>query len=194
MNGLKKRLIQLKTNNIKLVMQIEQMERGSEAAHLQDQREFNRTRRKLVAEQSSRMIVEQMPPLLPPGLIEENMRVQHELAAKMNEAKELGECVCEIFSSLRDKLRKNETKSNGFGLAGSLLFKISTSGKAPNKQKQVARKTDSKLLIYDVLKRKYERVMKEQQQEKQEFHLTMDEFLQYSASQIVGVIELKGGF
>ena len=58
----------------------------------------------------------------------------------------------------------------------------------------MARKTDSKLLIYDVLKRKYERVMKEQQQEKQEFHLTMDEFLQYSASQIVGVIELKGGF
>ena len=122
MNGLKKRLIQLKTSNIKLVMQIEQMERGSEAAHLQDQREFNRTRRKLVAEQSSRMIVEQIPPLLPPGLIEENMRVQHELAAKMNEAKELGECVCEFFSSLWDKLRMNETKSKGFGLAGSLLI------------------------------------------------------------------------
>ena len=37
-------------------------------------------------------------------------------------------------------------------------------------------------------------MIKEQYKEKEEFNITLEQFMQYSALQIMGVIELKGGF
>lgn len=112
------------------------------------------------------MIVEKSPPMPLSSLWAENNKVQKQLYNKINEARELGDNLAVIFSLLREKLKKNEAKSNNFGLAGSLLFKLSSDNrKNEHSLLPYKRKNDSKLLIYDILRNKYDSIMREKKKE-----------------------------
>lgn len=82
----------------------------------------------------------------------ESSRVEWALLSKISKANDLKAFIEQCFGVLRDKLRKQEKKSNAYGLAGSMLFKLDAQQLQRSKLCPKAKTSDSKLIIYDVLR------------------------------------------
>lgn len=58
------------------------------------------------------------------ALQKENIRLEIELFQKIDKVKQLRLFIEECFEVCREKLKKQEKRSNLYGLAGSMLFKL----------------------------------------------------------------------
>jgi hypothetical protein len=54
-------------------------------------------------------------------------------------------------------------------------------------------KSDQRLLIYDVLKQKHSNEIKAEIKHENEIFVELDQFMQFTPIQLIGLIELKGG-
>lgn len=92
------------------------------------------------------------------SLKKQKQDLQTMLWQKINKKITISNYLFKNYNFLKDKLMKQEKKSNIYGLHGSLFFKLQENVKLSNGFGPVVsrkNKLDHKLLIYDVLKQKH---------------------------------------
>lgn len=95
-------------------------------------------------------------------LLKQNAKISTEIYHKINSVTKTEKFIKESYSLLLNKLAINEKKSNRYGLSGSLFFQLKNFEVKP--KRQYLQKKDSKLMIYDVLKARYDRINGEEKQ------------------------------
>ena len=115
---------------------------------------------------------------------------------KINKKITICDSLMQSYSGLKQRLMKQEKKSNIQGLTGSLLFKLEQKNQLANKiGSTVGRKNkqDYKLLIYDVLKQKHSAEIKAEKEQENRVMIDIEKFMNFTPIQILGLIQLKGG-
>jgi hypothetical protein len=184
-NELRKQMLKLKTNNVKKVLLLENLEAKRKC---EKDRESNETRKatwKMKTEYSRACHTNY-------SAMEDELRAEKSKTVKMlysalGRKKASEQLIVQAWQLMKSRLCKQERKASSSGLNGSLMFRIleNDHSRPPKVLK------DAKLMIYDVLKSKHQAHLKDQQ--RQNTMVTEEEFMAYSPLQLFGIIELKGG-
>lgn len=184
----RKKLGALKLENIELAMAI-QKKRQKMSQHQPAKEPKERTRSRPNEEAS---------------LLRETLEAEHELFAAEKVLLEriasrtlISELVWSSFEQLRLDLEKNQKIVHNQGLAGSMLFKLTTAhnkencpvAKLPVHQRRMD--GDLKFLVYDSLRRKYNSVKREKARASERYEVSESKFNGYTSMQVTGLMELR---
>jgi hypothetical protein len=102
----------------------------------------------------------------------------------------LSKLINEAFAYMKGKLSEKERKANLNGMNGSLIFKMIQN----DKPQSLRPLNDKKLMIYDVLKSKHREYMRQEKVVSENSQIEEEQFIEFSALQVMGIIELEGGY